>query len=247
MIDSLLYINADSGRQLSTNMEIIANNLANINTTAFHADYKNIIDSAAIPKDKSAFVEQNAIYTHSKPGPINYTGRNLDIAIDGARGYFAVQNKSGAMGYTRAGNLDITPQGILVTSKGDLVLGTSGVISIPPSSKVTIDSRGFVYAQLPGESGTTLSEVGKINLVEADSLTMKKGPDGLFYPSGDNIPSPAVHAQIIPESLEGSNVDPIRCLTDLIESSRQFDIHTKLIREASDNAAKSNQLLHITR
>ncbi|KGP63694.1 hypothetical protein EP47_04850 [Legionella norrlandica] len=247
MLEHSLYVNANGGKQIVTNMQVIANNLANISTTAFRADYKNVVNTDSIKnEDRKRVIQNNLIYTDPKPGAINYTGRNLDIAIDGINGYLAVQTQSGQLGYTRAGSLDITSQGLLVTSKGDIVLGTTGVITVPPSSKVTIDKNGVVYAQLPGEPATTLSEVGKINLVEAEPANMKKGNDGLFYPNGNFLPTPAVNIKLIPESLEGSNVDPIRCLTELIESSRQFDIHTKLMREASENATKSNQLLNIT-
>lgn len=247
MIENTLYASANGGKQILTNMQVIANNLANMNTTAFHADYKNFLDSDSLKnEERKTFIQNNSIYTDPKPGAINYTGRNLDVAIDGVNGYLAVQTQSGQLGYTRSGSLDITSQGLLVTSKGDIVLGTAGVITVPPSSQVTIDKNGVVYALLPGEPSTALSEVGKINLVEADPVNMKKGNDGLFYPNGNFLPTPAVNPKLIPESLEGSNVDPVRCLTELIESSRQFDIHTKLMREASENATKSNQLLNIT-
>lgn len=246
MIENSLYTNTNGGKEILTHIQIIANNLANMNTTAFHADYKNVVAANATQnEERKNFIHQNSAYTDAKPGPINYTGRDLDVAIDGTNGYIAVQNQSGELGYTRAGSLDITAQGLLVTSKGDMVLGTGGVISIPPSSKVTIDDDGRVYAQPPGETATALVEIGKINLVEAEPISMQKGQDGLFYPKGDSFPTPAVKVKLIPESLEGSNVNPINCLTELIDSSRQFDMHTKMMKEASENATKSNQLLNI--
>lgn len=246
MIDNALYVNADGGKQILTNMQVIANNLANLNTSGFHADYKNIVDQHhLLDENRKAMVEAHAVFTNPKSGPVNYTGRELDVAVDGEQGYIAVQTPSGQMAYTRAGSMDVTSQGLLVTRKGDIVLGAAGVITIPQSSKVVIDKNGVVYAQPPGEAAASLAEVGRIKLVEAKSTDMRKGEDGLYYPREDIQPRPAVDVKLIPESLEGSNVDAIRCLTELIECSRQFDMHTKLMRDVGDNETKANQLLDV--
>lgn len=248
MSDSYLFANSNGVSNLMASMQLIANNLSNVNTAGFHADYRNILsqkahsneeDDTQIPVDL-----RNGIYTDPKQGPINYTGRELDVAIEG-RGYIAVQTKRGETGYTRTGSLNITPEGLLVTSKGDIVLGNGGIINVPPSSKVTIDKHGVVSAQLAGQPGISLAEIGRISLVDIPSKSIQKEADGLYYPNENFVPVPSNDITLATESLEGSNVDVIRCLTDLIECSRQFDMRTKNMKTADDNAIKANQLLNI--
>lgn len=246
MTDSALYTNVGGAKNLLQSMQLIANNLANINTNAFHGDYENFV-AKNLSDDKlntRVLTERSGIYTDLKPGPVNYTGRDLDVAIDGP-GFIAVQTKEGSVAYTRAGNLNITPDGLLVTSKGDIVLGQGGVITVPPTSRLTIDKTGIVSAQVEGQPGETLAEVGRIMLVDAPAKQITKGINGLYH-SVDNTSFPASQdVRLIPESLEGSNVDAIKCLTDLIEYSRQYDMHTKHIRSVEENANKGNQLLNV--
>ncbi|MFI4963146.1 MAG: flagellar basal body rod protein FlgF [Legionellales bacterium] len=246
MTDSVLYTSSNGAKNLLSTMQLIANNLSNVNTTAFHADYGNL--TAAKPSDGESpsriHIGSNGVFTDPTPGPINYTGRELDIAIKG-QGYISVQTKQGQQAFTRAGNLNITPQGLLVTGKGDLVLGPGGAIEIPATARVSIDAKGVVSAHIPGQPAKSIAEVGRIGLVEALPGTMQKGEDGLFYPRGDATPVLSTKISLERESLEGSNVDVVRSLTDLIECSRQFDMHTKQFHTADENASKSNQLLNV--
>lgn len=246
MIDSSIYTNTSGSKNILHSMQMIAHNLANINTTGFHADYENITtknESGSELKTRM-FSERNSIYTDSHTGPINYTGRELDVAIDGP-GFISVQTKSGKVGYTRAGSLNITPQGLLVTDKGDIVLGTAGVINVPASAKVSIDKKGIISAHEAGQPANTLAEIGQIKLVEAAPDTVAKGEDGIYYPIDGSNPTESMNVRLVPESLEGSNVDAIRALTDLIELSRQFDMNSKQISSVEQNADKANQLLNI--
>lgn len=246
MLDSSVYTTTSGSKNILQTMQMIAHNLANMNTTGFHADYETITskNTASSGLNTRLFSESNSIYTDSHTGPINYTGRELDIAIDGP-GFIAVQTQSGKVGYTRAGNLNITPQGLLVTHKGEIVLGTAGVITIPASSKISIDKKGVLSAHEAGQPANTLAEIGKIKLVVAAPGSLAKGEDGMYYPVNGTNPEESSEVRLIPESLEGSNVDAIRALTDLIELSRQFDMNSKHMSSAEQNADKANQLLTI--
>lgn len=246
MIDNSIYTNASGSKNLLASLQVIANNLSNANTNGFHADYENY----AVKNSKDNLLQTrilpsgNGIYTDLTPGPINYTGRELDIAIEGP-GFISVQSKNGQAGYTRSGSFDITPQGILITNKGELVLGDGGLITIPPAGRVSIDRNGVVSVKIAGQPANTLTEIARIKLVEAKPGTLVKGEDGLFYPSGDEIPKRSTNIKIVSESLEGSNVNIMRSLTDMIQLSRQFDIHSKHLRSSEENADKANQLLNI--
>lgn len=246
MTDSALYTGSMSAKNLLNSMRLIANNLANINTNGFHADYETVISEKKLTSISETRImpSTSQTYTDFKTGPINYTGRELDVAIDGP-GFIAVQSKTGEAALTRAGSLNINPQGLLITSKGDMVLGASGPISIPNASDVSIDKHGILSARVSGEAGITLAEVGRIQLMEIAPENVSKGEDGLYYPKGDAAAAVSLNVRLIPESIEGSNVDGIRSLTELIELSRQFDMHTKHINAVEENAIKANKLLDL--
>jgi flagellar basal-body rod protein FlgF len=246
MADGALYTGTVGAKNLLQSMRSIANNLANINSVGFYADYETL----ATHKVKGSSLQTRILpltaktYTDFKPGPILNTGRELDVAVDGP-GFIAVQNKKGEAGFTRNGSFNITPEGFLVTQKGDLVLGLGGVITIPPASSVSIDRAGVISARLKGEAQNTTTEVGRIKVVELAPSEAAKGEDGLYYPVGSAniVESPRV--KLLPGALEGSNVDAIRSLTELIELSRQFDMHTKQMKAVEENATKANRLLDI--
>lgn len=246
MTDTSIYTNATSAEQVLNSLQIIANNLSNLNTTAFRADYENLVQQSFVdPVHQTRMIAiSKGTYTDQRPGPINNTGRELDIALQGP-GYIAVQTPQGEKGFTRAGSFDITPDGILITNKGDMVLGNGGIITVPPQSRVSIDNHGIVSALIAGQANSTLERVDTISVVEAPQEQMVKGLDGLFHPTGGILPAPAKNTNIIPRALEGSNVDPISELVSLVDCSRQFDFQTKQMQTVSENATKANQLLNV--
>ncbi len=246
MVDHVLYTNTVGAKESLRATRLLTNNLANMNTVGFHADYETLTTSEV----KSAGLQTRTmpkigqVYTDQDSGPINFTGRSLDVAVDG-RGYIAVQSKSGQEGYTRAGNFDINSDGLLVTKKGELVLGSSGLITIPTATNVTIDEHGIISAQIKGESETTIAEVGRLKLASFGPNSLAKGADSLFYPKSDGAQDDGHVVKLIPESLEGSNVDPVRALVELIDLSRQFDSQAKIMKMAEENGNKANGLLSI--
>ncbi len=248
MVDSALYTNVGGAKEFLRKTHLLSNNLANINTVGFHADFGTMVSN----KVNAAGMQSRTIptlgetYTNHKSGPVSYTGRELDVAIDG-EGFFAVQNKAGQEGLTRAGNFDITSQGLLVTQNGDLILGEDGVIDIPPASQVTISQNGTVTARLKGEPESTVAEIGRIKLVKPSVTDIEKGEDGLYYPKAGADIASSREVALVPESLEGSNVDPVSALIELVDTSRQFDFQTKLMHTIEENATKANSLLDLQR
>jgi flagellar basal-body rod protein FlgF len=246
-MDSAIFVGMSGAKEAMRSIQMISNNLANSNTTAFKADYETIksITTNQHRLQTRVYSASDKTYSDFKPGPIINTGNDLDIAVSG-RGFIAVQSKDGREGYTRAGNLQINKEGLLVTGKGDLVLGAKGVINVPPATRVHIGERGMVSAQLRGENERELADLGMIKLVDVPPNLLAKGEDGLFYLPENGTALHSESVKIVSGALEGSNVDPVRSLTELIDTSRKFEMHTKLIKSIEDNTNRSNQLLNIT-
>lgn len=246
-MDTALFVGMSGAKDSMHSLQIITNNLANANTIGFRADYETL-KANPINQNKMqtrVYSTPDKSYSDFKPGPIIDTGGDLDIAINGP-GFIAVQTKEGQEAYTRAGNLQLTKDGLVVTSKGDLVLGSKGVITVPPAIKMGIGERGMVFARLRGQSEEQLTELGNIKLVDIPTNLLHKGEDGLFYLAEGETATASDSVKVISGALEGSNVDPVRALTELIDTSRQFEMHTKLMHSIQENSTKSNQLLNVS-
>lgn len=247
MVDTALYVGMTGARQSLHALRVISNNLANANTVGFRADYETI---KTIPTNKNKlqtriYSAPEKTYSDFKQGPMIDTGGDLDIAING-RGFIAVQTKEGKEAFTRAGNLQVTKEGLIVTGRGDMVLGSSGVITIPPSARINIGEQGTITVQPLGQSPNELTKLGSIKLVDISYNQLQKGEDGLFYLEEGGSVTPSASVKITTGVLEGSNVDPVRALSELIDISRQFEMHTKMMKSIEDNSGKANQLLNIT-
>lgn len=244
MVDKSIFIGMSGARNTMQEMEILTNNLANINTTGFRADYESVsqvpVSDAANNARIFATVGNN--YTNFKQGAITSTGRDLDVAVNGD-GFFAVQSKAGEEGYTRAGDFQLSKDGFLVTRSGQYVLGTSGPINIAPATKINIGRDGTISAMLVGTNEMT--NIGRLKLVNPKLNNMQKGHDGLFYLTNGSTAALSEQVQVISGSIEQSNVNPVEMLTKLIDISRHYDLQMNMMKNYADNASKGNQLLEI--
>jgi len=247
MVDSALFVGMSGAKQSMRALQVISNNLANANTIGFKADYETLKSFPTSDDNMQTRVlsASDRTYSDFKAGPIMATGSPFDVALSGP-GFIAVQTPEGKEAYTRAGNLRMTPQGVLTTQRGDLVLGAKGVLIIPPSTRIHIGERGMVSAQLQGQSELELTEIGSMKLVEAATDQLQKGEDGLFYLADDGVAVASDNVRLVSGALEGSNVDPVKELTEIMDITRQFEMHTKLMRSIEENSTKSNQLLDIS-
>ncbi len=245
MVDKAIFIGMNGAQSTLRQLEILTNNLANVNTTAFRGDFE-LMKSLPVNSDGPqvrVYGQMSNTYTDFKNGPTLNTGRDLDVAVAG-EGFIAVQSKSGREAYTRAGNLRVTSDGTLVTSTGEMVLGSGGLINIPQYDKINIGQDGTISAILPGSP--ELVELDRIKLTNPSLTDLEKGEAGLFYIKGG-----AGNAQqdddVVLQSgaLEGSNVSPIETLTKLIDVSRHFEMHSNLMKNFADNASKANELLNL--
>ena len=180
----------------------------------------------------------------STSGSLISTGRDLDVAVQGA-GFIAVQGQDGREAYTRAGDLRVDPNGLLLTGTGHQVLGDDGPVSVPPHSSVMIAADGTVSIVPLGQGPETTATVGRVKLVNPDEAALARGEDGLFrLNDGNDAPADAA-IRLASGTLESSNVNAADAMVTMIELARHFELQVKAIRAAEENGAASAQLLRM--
>lgn len=242
-MDKSLFVSMSSQRNSLKELEILSNNLANSNTPGFRADYEVIKQNHVVSGDKMetrVYPSIGRSYTDFKPGPILQTGRELDVALQG-NGMIAVQSHTGKEGYTRAGNLEISGDGLLTTAKGEMVMGLKGAITIPKTERVNISQDGTVAIMPQGTND--MVPIAKIKLVNPPVHQLQKGVDGLFYLNGGQSADIDPDVKLTSGSIEGSNVDTVDTLIKLIDISRKYEIHSNFIKNLAEQATQANRLL----
>ena len=235
-----------------TNVEVIANNLANINTTGFKrgkAEFSDLLYEAArlpgissrgsdntVPEGTQLGlgVKTVAIRNLQTQGTLNSTGNTFDLALQG-RGWFQVAGPNGDTIYTRAGAFNTNATGQLVTLDGNQVLPS--IIVPPNTTNVTISSSGIVSANVAGS--TTATQIGQISIATfANDAGLQHLGQNLFQEtpaSGTPVvgfPGDPGYATLTQGYLEASNVDPVQEISDLISAQRAYEMNSKVIQAA---------------
>ena len=246
-MDKSLYVAMTGAKEILDAQAVNNFNLANASTTGFKADLAAFQSQAVAGSGYASRVyatESTSGWDQSQ-GSLTTTGRPLDVAVQGA-GFIAVQGPNGQEAYTRNGDLHLTPEGLLVTSTGQPVLGDNGPISVPPSSSIKIGSDGTVTVLPFGAPAQSLAAIGRIKLVNpaAESLVRESG--GMFQlPGGASAPADA-SVKLDSGVLESSNVDLASAMVNMIDLARNFQLQVKAMKNADDNASASAQLLQST-
>lgn len=245
-----------------TRTDVIANNLANVNTTGFkrsRADFEDLLyqtmqNGAVIGAPDSEIAPAIQIGRGTRlagvqrldtQGNLEQTGRNLDVAIEG-EGYFQVSMPSGETAYTRDGSFNVSDQGVLVTQDG---YGIVPNIKVPQdATSVTISRTGEVTA-LRGSS-TTPVDLGRIEMATfanpagllADgsnlySATAASGQPVNGYPGENGM------GQLLQGSLEGSNVEVVQEMVDMITAMRAYEINSKAITNCDQMQQMADNLI----
>jgi len=174
------------------------------------------------------------------------TGNNLDIALNG-EGWIAVQAADGTEAYTRAGDLQVDVNGILRTGAGLPVLGDGGPIAIPPASTIEIGADGTISVLPLGAQGVQLAQIDRIRLVNPPAQDLEKQEDGLIHlREGAPAAEPDGTLRVEQGFLEGSNVNAVNALTDILSLSRQYELQVKLMGQADQNSEASARLLQLS-
>jgi flagellar basal-body rod protein FlgF len=206
---------------LQRQMDVVANNIANINTTGFKAEtllYEEFEmpvarDQDFQPADQPLLFTQDWATIHDlAAGSIEQTGNPLDVALSGD-GFFAVQTPNGER-WTRAGSFQIDSTGLLVDYNGNAVMGDGGEIRFDPSEgDITIDSTGGV--------STSAGSKGHLRIVEFDNpQELAREGDNLF--SG-GTPNANVGTRVVQGSIERSNVSGVGEMTEMIRVQRAYE------------------------
>jgi flagellar basal-body rod protein FlgF len=177
-------------------------------------------------------------------GTLIRTGRELDVAVHG-EGWLSVLSPDGTEAYTRAGHLNVTATGQLITDDGLPVMGDNGPIAIPPAEKIEIGGDGTITIQGQGQAANTLTQVERIKLVKPDVNNLYKGNDGLFH-TRDGIPAVAdADVKVVSKTLEGSNVNAVGEMVKMMTLQRNFELQVKMMDTAKQNSEQTAQLLKL--
>lgn len=240
-MDRLIYTAMTGAKHLLGRQAVVAQNLANAATNGYRAAQGAYRAVPVIGEglETRAFVVDSTIGASFASGALQRTGRDLDVAVQGA-GWIAVQTDQGEA-YTRDGSLQVSANGVLQTRSGRNVLGEGGPISIPPDSTIAIAGDGTVSAMTPPKTVTT---VGRIKLVNPDERQLVRGGDGLFRtPAGTAEADPAV--RLANGTVESSNVNVVEEMITMISLARQFDLQMQLLNNAEKNASQASRILNI--
>jgi flagellar basal-body rod protein FlgF len=246
-MDKLVYTAMTGARHLLERQATTANNLANANSTGFRAQIDTFravpVQSDGLPT--RAFVVDSTAGADFGQGPMQQTGRELDVAVQN-RGWLVVQAADGSEAYTRNGGLQINQNGQLQTAAGQLVLGDTGPIAVPPQVRVAIASDGTVGTISTDNAPGPSTVLGRIKLVNPPEQQLVRGADGLFRLQDGSAAAPDAAVKLSTGVLEGSNVSPVDSMVTMISLARQFETQMSLLKNAENNAAKATQILALS-
>ena len=245
-MDEMIYLAMTGARQTELAQTINSNNLANVSTTGFRADlhaFSSVpVAGPGVDARVNAVVESYG--TDLSQGAVNYTGRDLDIAVRGD-GFIAVQAPDGSEAYTRAGDLRVEAGGLLATGAGHLVLGDGGPVAIPPNSSLLIGGDGTISVQPLGQGPETLAIVDRIKLVNPEPGQLQKGEDGLLHMKDGAVADADAGVSLLSGSLEQSNVNVAKTLVNMIELARQYEMQVNVIKSAEENADAAATMMRL--
>lgn len=239
------------------NLEVIANNIANINTTGFkraRAEFSDLLyqaeRTAGVPNQANQAivpegalvglgVQTAAVRNLHIQGSFNETGNPFDVALTG-KGWFQIQSPTGETLYTRAGAFNKNADGQLVTLDGNQV---QPAINVPAEAiDITITETGQVFAKLQDQIG--LQDLGQLTLANFTNEAGLEPLGGNLYrqtqASGGplvGVPGDTGFGSVKQGYLEASNVDPVKEITDLITAQRAYEMNSKVIQAADEMAA----------
>lgn len=235
---------------LGRELDVVANNIANINTTGYKADgalFEEYLSSAARTgqnQGRVSFVRDRGTWHDLTAGPIEQTGNPLNVAIDG-NAFLVVQTARGER-YTRNGALQINGTGQLVTSEGDAVLGDAGPIVFQPTdNQISFSKDGTISVR----EGTSKSDSarGTLRLVAFESAQqLQKDGSSTFTTTGDAQAQPTKASRVIQGSIEKSNVRGVVEMSRMIEITRAYTQLAAIMQQQTDQGQQDlNKLAEV--
>jgi len=246
-MDHLLYIAMSGAKENMNGISIKANNLANSTTTGFKADLEQARAMQAfgegLPTRVFSLTERPG--QNFDDGAFIITERELDVAVQG-KGWLSVQDAEGNEAYTRAGNLQLSPTGVLQTASGLDVIGEQGPIQLPlPLEKMEIGVDGTISIRPQGAPANVMQEVARLKLVKPEFQDIEKGADGLFRRKDGEVAEADATVKVLSGAVEGSNVNAVGEMTQMISLQRQFEVQVKMMKTAEEIDRQHNQIMRI--
>jgi len=218
-------------------MDVIANNVANMNTTGFKGEKMMFIEDLVKSRggdrtrfENLAFVRDIATVRDTREGPLKQTSNPLDLAV-GGEGYFVINTEDGER-YTRNGNFRLDQTGQLVTQSGEPVASDAGepFFFSPADREITISRDGSVST----ENGA----LGKIKVVKFENQqALRAIADGLY--ASDQAGEVVERADVVQGMLEGSNINPINEMTEMIMVQKAYEGASKLIERENERMQRA--------
>jgi len=241
-VENAAYVGLSRQMTLRRELDIVANNIANADTTGFKVEQLLLGEEVgerarnAFVRPGVSFVMDNGVGRDFGQGALEQTGRSLDFAIEGEGAFFALKDGNGDA-YTRDGAFTLDPEGRLTTQGGAAVQGDGGDIILDPLL-------GQVAVAADGTISQNGQLVGRLSVVRFDALgVLEKGGDGLYRNASNAAPTTANDVQVRQAMLEGSNVNPILEITNLIEIQRAYESVTKMIENTNDLSRRAVERL----
>lgn len=230
-MENTIYVALSRQMALRSQMDVIANNVANMSTTGYRGqnmvftEYVEKAQREDATKDDLSFVLDYGHYQNTAPGAMKRTKNPLNVAVQGP-GYMGVQTPDGVM-YTRNGDFQINVNGELVTGTGQPVANDGGgTINIPKNAAhVSISEDGTI--------STDQGEAGRLMLVEFENVQQLEATGNGLYKT-DAAAGPAQESRLIQGMLEGSNVNPVLEMTRMIDVLRSYQATQNMLNGEHD-------------
>ena len=236
MDNALYYLAVNRQVGLQSELQTIANNIANIGTNGYRREGVAFTEHVvAIDRGNSvSMADLAARYVSSLPGQVGMTGGQFDLAIEG-EGFFLLQSGD-ATALTRAGAFQLSPEGFLVTPSGERVLDPGGApIALPPdTATVTVGSDGTISADG--------NPVGQVAVVTAEPQTLRRHGNTAFRADGDAY-TPVDVPKVRQGALERSNVDAVGEVARMIEVSRAYEMAQSMISDEDERIREAVKTL----
>ena len=242
-MDRLIYTAMTGAKGTMDQQAAVAHNLANATSTGFRAELHKLraVEVQTEAMRTRSFTVDASVANNFEQGALQHTGRAYDVALQG-KGWLAVQMPDGSEAYTRNGSLDVSANGILQTHDGKPVLGDGGPITIPPDNEITIGANGSISASQPDQPGV-VNVVAQLKLVNPPEADLVRGDDGLFRVRGGAPAQADPNVRVAGGYLEGSNVNVVDQMVQMISLARQFEMQTRMLSTAEQNDRAAAQVL----
>jgi flagellar basal-body rod protein FlgF len=241
-MENVLLIALSRQTALRRELDVVANNIANINTTGFKANgavFSEFLQTGAraeqffAPDRRLSFVQDRMTWHDMNQGTVQQTGNPLDVAIDGD-GMLVVQTAAGER-YTRNGSLQVNGAGEVVTSTGDKVMGDSGPIVLASTDRDIVITKDGTIRVREGVSLNSDSTRGRLRIVTfANPQQLLKDGSSTFRAPDGVVPQPAPGATIVQGAIEKSNVRSVVEMTRMIELTRVYTEVANILQQQNE-------------